>query len=1127
MSEIEANTELDEELPTGADSAAGAEPDMPGDDPHWYKDAVVYQLHIKTFFDANDDGIGDFKGLAAKLDYVQALGVNTIWLLPFYPSPQKDDGYDVSDYHNVHEQYGTRQDFRNFVREAHRRGLRVITELVVNHTSDQHPWFQAARRAPAGSAKREYYVWSDNDEKYKGTRIIFTDTEKSNWTWDPEARAFYWHRFFSHQPDLNFDNPNVLKAIFRTMRFWLDMGVDGFRLDAVPYLIEREGTSNENLPETHAVIKKIRALIDASYRNRLLLAEANMWPEDVREYFGDGDECHMAYHFPLMPRMYMAMAQEDRHPVVEIMQQTPDIPDANQWAIFLRNHDELTLEMVTSAERDYMYQMYAADPRARINLGIRRRLAPLLENDIDRIKLMNSLLFSMPGSPIIYYGDEIGMGDNIYLGDRNGVRTPMQWSPDRNAGFTRADPQRLYLPPIMDPIYGFEAVNVEAQSREPNSLLNWMRRVLAARKTSQAFGRGKLSFLKPGNRKVLAYLREFGTETILCVANLGRTAQPVELDLRRYKGRVPVEMFGRVAFPPIGELPYLLTLTGSGFYWFRLSTDAEVPSWHEERLVREDLPVVVLFDGWTSFFRDRVVPWRIAMATKTRQQLEEQVLPGYIELQRWYGAKGEPVKRARLADHLIWARNKREWMVAMFEVESGTAAKSGADAAPVPYFMPLALDWEDARDAARARERSPATIAKTRQQANIGMLSDAFADETFCRAMVDAIGEGGEVPMGQGRLRFTPTASFGSLVGPGLLKLPVSAPLAQSSNTAVTIGERLFLKGYRRLRRGTNPEFEVGRFLTDIAEFPACVPVAGAVDYVAADGSVTALAMLQAYMSNQGDGWNYTLEYLDRHFTDTREAAASTPEDAHGPYLTLARKLGERTGQLHRALATPGGGAEFDPEPVTEADVTAWKARVAADAQATLEVLTGRVDRLDEKLRENAKEMLKNPRQLLTRIDRIAFDPAGARKLRFHGDYHLGQVLLRHNDFLIIDFEGEPARTLEERRAKHSPLRDVSGMLRSFDYARWSALRRNAQTPAEEARCAPLAAAWLAAARAAFLEGYAQATLGAGLFASFEAAGELVTLFEIEKALYELRYELNNRPAWAAIPLSGLRALAG
>src|SRR5262245_4859561 len=658
----------------------GPRPTAAPDDALWYKDAVIYQLHVKAFFDSNDDGIGDFHGLTSKLEYIRELGVNTVWLLPFYPSPLKDDGYDIADYHNVHPQYGTRNDFRHFVREAHGCGLRVITELILNHTSDQHPWFQAARRAPKGSRKRDYYVWSDDPTKYAGTRIIFTDTESSNWAWDELAQAYYWHRFFSHQPDLNFDNPKLLTAVFRVMRFWLDMGVDGFRLDAIPYLCEREGTNNENLPETHAVIKQIRAALGSRYQKRLLLAEANQWPEDVREYFGDGDECHMAYHFPLMPRIYMAIAQEDRHPIVEIMGQTPDIPENCQWAIFLRNHDELTLEMVTSKERDYMYRMYAADARARINLGIRRRLAPLMENDPDRIKLMNSVLLSMPGAPIVYYGDEIGMGDNIFLGDRNGVRTPMQWSPDRNAGFSRADPQRLYLPPIMDTVYGYEAVNVEAQTRDQSSLLNWMKRMLAVRQGSQAFGRGRLSLLRPGNRKVLAYLREYGAEAILCVANLARSAQPVELQLAQYRGRVPVELLGRTAFPPIGDLPYLLTLPAHGYYWFRLATDVAVPHWHEEHLPREDMPVLVLFDGWLSLFRDRVVPWRIAMAQRVCDQLEADVLPRYIESQRWYAGKGERVKRAKLADHVVWETGGRSWLIAQVDVEAapGTAR----------YFLP-------------------------------------------------------------------------------------------------------------------------------------------------------------------------------------------------------------------------------------------------------------------------------------------------------------------------------------------------------------------------------------------------------------------------------------------------------
>src|ERR1700723_1181504 len=632
------------------------------DDALWFKDAVIYQLNVKSFFDSNDDGIGDFPGLTSKLAYIRDLGVNTIWLMPFYPSPLKDDGYDIADYKSIHPPYGTLDDFRTMLREAHRLGLKVVTELVINHTSDQHPWFQAARHAPPGSPERDFYVWSDTDQKYLDTRIIFTDTETSNWTWDPKAKAYYWHRFFSHQPDLNFDNPHVLEGVLEVMRFWLDMGVDGFRLDAIPYLVEREGTNNENLPETHAVIKQLRAAIDARYRNRFLLAEANQWPEDVREYFGDGDECNMAYHFPLMSRIYMAIAQEDRFPITEIMQQTPDIPESCQWAIFLRNHDELTLEMVTSKERDYMYSTYAADVRARINLGIRRRLSPLMENDRERIKLMNSLLLSMPGSPILYYGDEIGMGDNVFIGDRNGVRTPMQWTSDRNAGFSRADPQRLYLPPIMDAIYGYPSVNVEPQERHPGSLLSCTKRMLTVRKTSQAFGRGARRFLRPGNRKILAYLREFGEDTILCVANLSRSAQPVELNLSAFKGRVPVEMLGKTTFPPIGDLPYLLTISGYGFYWFNLTKDAEAPSWHEQILSLDERPVLVLFDGWMSLFRDRVVPWRIGMAEKTRAQFETDALPRFIETQRWYAAKSTAIERVRIAEQVLWQESKLIWL---------------------------------------------------------------------------------------------------------------------------------------------------------------------------------------------------------------------------------------------------------------------------------------------------------------------------------------------------------------------------------------------------------------------------------------------------------------------------------
>jgi maltose alpha-D-glucosyltransferase/alpha-amylase len=1088
------------------------------DDALWYKDAVIYQLNVKSFFDSNDDGIGDFKGLTSKLEYIRDLGVNTIWLMPFYPSPLKDDGYDIADYQNVHPQFGTLNDFRAMLREAHRLGLKVITELIINHTSDQHPWFQAARNAPLGSHKRNFYVWSDTDQKYRDTRIIFTDTETSNWAWDPVAKAYYWHRFFSHQPDLNFDNPQVLEAVLKIMRFWLDMGVDGFRLDAIPYLVEREGTNNENLRETHAVIKELRAAIDASYKNRFLLAEANQWPEDVREYFGDGDECHMAYHFPLMPRIYMAIAQEDRYPIIEIMQQTPDIPESCQWAIFLRNHDELTLEMVTSKERDYMYSTYAADLQARINLGIRRRLAPLMENDLDRIKLMNSLLLSMPGSPILYYGDEIGMGDNFFIGDRNGVRTPMQWSPDRNAGFSRADPQRLYLPPIMDAVYGYPSTNVEAQSRDPSSLLSWTKRMLAVRKSSQAFGRGARRFLRPGNRKILAYLREFGDDTILCVANLSRSAQPVELNLAAFKGRVPVEMLGRTAFPPIGELPYLLTISAYGFYWFRLATDTAVPSWHEQIVSIDERPVLVLFDGWSSLFRDRVVPWRIAMAEKIRVQFETDALPRYIETTRWYAAKGTAIEKARISEHALWQEGAVAWLMALVELE-------GAPERPV-YFLPLALAWEE-RDDERARNLSTSAVARIRQQATVGVMGDAFADEVFCRAVVAAMAGQREVAMSQGKLQFRPTARFAELVGADAASLTVARPRGSSSNTVVILGERLILKGYRRLRVGTNPELEMGLYLTEVVRYPNCAPVAGVLEYIGVDGQTRLLSMLQAYIANQGDGWTYSLEYLRRHLEQYRTTPAgdALPANAHEAYLTMIRVLAVRTAELHLALARPSKDPSFAPQPLTRADVDAYRQRALDEARTVLDQLAASLEAVPAADRDRANAVLARRAQILAAIEARAAANAGS-KIRIHGDYHLGQVLVTRNDFVIIDFEGEPGHSLEQRRAKHSPLRDVAGMLRSFSYVQQSALRSVANNEGEAARLAPLARAWELEVRAAFLSAYDgvagnAAAGGTSLYESLNVSG-LLGLFEIEKALYELRYELGNRPAWAGIPLQGI-----
>src|ERR1700689_4918708 len=681
-------------------------------DPLWYKDAIIYELHVRAFKDSNGDGIGDFPGLIQKMDYLQSLGVTCLWLLPFFPSPLKDDGYDIADYMGVHPMYGTIEDFQAVLAAAHDRNLQVMIELVVNHTSDQHPWFQAARNAPAGSPERNFYVWSDTEDRYKDARIIFSDTERSNWTWDPVAKQYYWHRFFSHQPDLNFDNPAVVEEVLKVMRYWLDIGVDALRVDAIPYLVERDGTSCENLPETHAVIKTLRREIDADYSNRVILAEANQWPTDVRPYFGDGDECHMAFHFPLMPRIYMALRQEDRLPITDIIAQTPAIPDNCQWGLFLRNHDELTLEMVTSDERDYMYFAYSADPRMRVNVGIRRRLAPLVDNNRRRIELLNSLLFSFPGTPIIYYGDEIGMGDNIYLGDRNGVRTPMQWNSDRNAGFSRATPGKLYSPVVLDPVWGYEAVNVEAQQGDPSSLLSWMRNMIALRKLFQVFGRGTLSFLNPTNRKILAYIREYQNEKVLCVANLSRFAQPVELDLAAYAGMVPVEMLGYVEFPRIRSTAYPLTVGPYGFLWLELQPSPEpTPS-----LAQEGEPELEV-SGPTD--------WMSVLEGNGRRELEEAGLRGYLARQRWFGAKSRPITGTRIEDWAVF--NQGVSALVWVEVQY---AEGNSDT----YLVTLGLLFGKAADT--LREESPnALLARVVTAADEGVLHEAVFNDSACEAL--------------------------------------------------------------------------------------------------------------------------------------------------------------------------------------------------------------------------------------------------------------------------------------------------------------------------------------------------------------------------------------------------------
>ena len=1097
------------------------------EDPLWYKDAIIYQLHVKAFFDSDNDGMGDFKGLTQRLDYIKDLGVTVIWLMPFYPSPMRDDGYDISEYKNVHPDYGTTRDFRTFVRKAHSLGLKVITELVINHTSDEHAWFERAREAPKGSARRNFYVWSDTPDKYEGTRIIFTDTERSNWTYDETAGQYFWHRFFSHQPDLNHDNPQVFKAIMRVMRFWLDAGVDGLRLDAIPYLIEREGTDNENLPETHEVLKKMRAEMDARYEDRLFLAEANQWPEDVLPYFGEGDECHMAFHFPLMPRIFMALAQEDRHPVVEIMHQTPEIPEGCQWAIFLRNHDELTLEMVTDRERDYMYQIYATDPRMRINVGIRRRLASMMENDRPRIELLNSLLMSMPGTPIIYYGDEIGMGDNIFLGDRDAVRTPMQWSSDRNAGFSRAEPARLYLPPIMDPVHSYEAVNVEAQGRSAGSLLNWMKRLIAVRKAHRAFGRGTLEFLHPGNRKVIAYLREHEDEAILCVANLSRSAQPVELDLSRFRGLVPVELLGNSSFPPLGDLPYFLTLPGYGFYWFRLAREAAAPRWHQESPSYAEPPVLVLPAGrQTARSADR---GPLRLPARQTSQLEREALPSFLGSRRWFAAKGGGIERVEV---LAQASLDDDMLLTLLRVHVGDEVSEGAE--PQLYFLPLSAAWEEGTDGDGVSVYMPDVLTKLRRRARVGVLLDALSDEAFCRRVVAAMGENTGVGIGEGEIHFSGTGVFGDLIGDEPVeKLSVRRAEVEQTNSSVILGERLILKAYRRLQKGTNPDLEIGRYLTEEARFENTPPLAGAIEYTGPDGETTTLGLLQGYVENQGDGWSYVLDYLDRYLEDRLLTSWSLEgEDEPGEELAaedtffagLVRILGLRTGELHAAFAAPTDDGAFAPEMAPPEEVAGWVDDVLAEAGSTLDLLKRRRSSLPDEVAPDVERLLGLREELTRSVKGVAGENFGVVKTRHHGDYHLGQVLVVSNDFEIIDFEGEPARPLAERRKKHSPLRDVAGMLRSFDYAIRSALMDLGADRADQLETLePWVRLWKERTGRAFLDGYRE---GVGDAASYpedeEQARALIGLFTLEKALYEIRYELDNRPDWVGIPIKSV-----
>ncbi len=1065
----------------------------------WYKDAVIYQLHVKSFFDSNGDGIGDFPGLISKLDYIAQLGVTAIWLLPFYPSPRLDDGYDIGEYRGVHPDYGTLADVKHFIAAAHKRNIRVIFELVINHTSDQHPWFQRARRAKPGSSARNFYVWSDTDQKYAGTRIIFVDTERSNWTWDPVANAYYWHRFYSHQPDLNFDNLQVIRAVFSVMRFWLGLGVDGLRLDAVPYLVEREGTINENLPETHAILKRLRADLDHHFPGRMLLAEANQWPEDVKDYFGNGDECHMAFHFPLMPRMYMAIAREDRFPITDILRQTPEIPLNCQWAIFLRNHDELTLEMVTDQERDYLWQAYASDKRARLNLGIRRRLAPLLERDRRRVELMTAILFSMPGTPVLYYGDEIGMGDNIHLGDRDGVRTPMQWSPDRNGGFSHADPGALVLPPNQDPLYGYETCNVEAQSRDRHSLLNWARVMLAVRKQHPAFGRGVFKLLYPKNRKILAYLREHEGETVLCTANLSRTPQAVELDLSEYQGRTPIELTGNSVFPPIGKLTYLLTLPPFGNYWFMLAKEHEWPSWHTP--APEPMP-----EYETIVIRDKLAE---VLTGAARASFEHETLPKYLAKRRWFALKDRKIDEFKLAALTPISDAKSEPLLAEIETSSSRGNSR--------WLLPITTSWES--DGAALPQQL--SLAYVRQGRRTGFLTDAFAMPSFAREIIAALHERRVVHAGECELHFVATDQIDS--APVTPDGDITWLSAEQSNSSLIIGDQAMLKLFRRILPGFHPEAEMGRYLTENG-FANCAPLLGEIVRIA-DGSRYTLGIVFGFVRNQGSAWTWTLDQLSHAIDELRpEQHEEQGEGEHlAPCEAFAANLGKRLAEMHMVLARPAEDPAFAPNVAGEAETDAWIAYTERMLTNAIEAVANRTEWESENDQAAAKALLGRRKGLLAAIRQRA---RAARKIpitRVHGDFHLGQVLVASDDAYIIDFEGEPTRPTAERRAKSSPMRDVAGMLRSFDYAAALTERKGQASQAHIAEGARtrLVDGFRRSIPKVFLSAY-RAARGAG--GDREQAA--LDLFLIEKAAYEIGYEAANRPSWLRVPLIGLNMIA-
>ncbi len=1087
---------------------------------HWYKDAIIYELHIKAFMDSNNDGVGDFGGLLQKLDYLQELGITAIWLLPFYPSPLRDDGYDIADYYSINPTYGTMEEFKRFLDEAHARNLKVITELVINHSSDQHPWFQRARNAPRNSPERNFYVWTDDPSQYKDVRIIFQDFEASNWTWDPVAQQYYWHRFFHHQPDLNYDNPLVQQEIIKILDYWCEMGVDGFRLDAVPYLFEREGTNGENLPETHAFLKKLRSHIDQKYPGTVFLAEANMWPEDSASYFGDGDECHMNYHFPVMPRMFMSIQMEDRYPITDIFDQTPEIPHTCQWAMFLRNHDELTLEMVTDEERDYMYKVYAKDPKAKINLGIRHRLAPLMDNNRRKIELMNALLFSLPGTPVIYYGDEIGMGDNFYLGDRDGVRTPMQWNADRNGGFSKANPQQLYLPVILDPEYQYGAINVELQKANTSSLFWFMKQAINLRKKHKVFGRGNLQFIPSNNAKVLAFTRSYKDEHLLVVVNLSKFSQPVELELKAFGGYQPTDVFSNGPFPKVSrEGVYYLTLSAHSFMWLKLEKEKTD---NDEELPLQNLQL----DAWEQIYEK-----------PSLKMLQEDVLPQYLRRMKWFAGSKHRILNVSVKSMLPVNDPEIKTLMMLLEVNFESIL-------PQHYLLAMAFIGEE--DGNKLSEMHPeAVIANLHIGQHKGYLCDGYYCSYFQKFLAGGFKEATTIDGEEGAL------SFQNLAGAevALLREGERPKVHNNSKSylVITYGSDYFLKLYRKVESSVNPEVEMTTYLSERKQFKQIPEMFGSIEWKT-KGAVFTVGLFQGMLQNHGNGEQFMLEKINnfierilaRDYASIKTQLSgslmapvsfeSLPDDTRvllgSSAADFASEAGKLLANMHMAIVNKPDSKEFIAEDFSLHYQRSLYSGMLTLVRSSLQSLTAKRQALPAP--EYAAYVLKSRDLILSKLKRIYERKLDVVKIRTHGNLKLKKISLTGRGIAVNDFTGNPAKSYSERRIKRSPLRDVVSIIRSFYYVAYEGFYGSRHMQQEETnKLLPFANMWAWYMSSFFLHSYKENVAPECRFfpADRDGFGVLMEAYLIEKSLHDLTEELEWRPAYSLIPLSLIKSV--